>query len=79
MCDASGINCVRNSSVFGLRSTLQGASPVMFPPGRAKLVTRPARTGSPDVITIGTALVACFAAVAVSVSVDLGLPPPLSQ
>ena len=35
----------------------------MLPPGRARLVTRPARTGSPTpIITIGSVVVASLAA-----------------
>src|SRR5262249_19079826 len=37
-------------------------TPVMFPPGRLRLVTRPVPTGSPDITTIGISRVACFAA-----------------
>src|SRR5262245_41762288 len=37
--------------------------PVIFPPGRARLGTRPARTGSPiEIMTIGIVVVACLAA-----------------
>ena len=39
------------------------AEPVTFPPGRARLVTRPEATGSPlDAMTIGMVVVACLAA-----------------
>jgi hypothetical protein len=42
--------------------------PVTFPPGRAKLATRPVATGSAGtVMTMGTVVVTCFAASAVSV------------
>ena len=45
-------------------------SPVIFPPGRARLDTRPALTGSPtETITIGTVLVACLAAKAQGVKI----------
>src|SRR5262249_39742106 len=37
-------------------------TPVMFPPGRAKLGTMPVSTGSAAIITIGISWVACFAA-----------------
>src|SRR5262249_25409753 len=37
--------------------------PVIFPPGRARLGTSPARTGSPiEIMTIGIVIVACLAA-----------------
>ena len=39
------------------------ASPVMLPPGRARLATKPSATGSPETVkTIGIVLVACLAA-----------------
>ena len=48
---------------LALRSRLNQASPVMFPPGRAKLSTYPAATGSTElIITTGVVLVASFAA-----------------
>jgi hypothetical protein len=37
-------------------------TPVMFLPGRAKLVTMPVSTGSAAMATIGISLVACLAA-----------------
>jgi hypothetical protein len=39
-------------------------TPVMFPPGRAKLATRPVPTASPAEMTMGTSRVACCAACA---------------
>jgi hypothetical protein len=40
----------------------------MLPPGRARLATIPARSGSPAVITIGIVVVAPFAAIAEGVA-----------
>ena len=51
------------SSRFPARSTVSADRPVTFPPGRARLPTRPELTGSPAAAnTIGTAGAACFAA-----------------
>src|SRR5260221_543502 len=53
----------RICSRLGPRSGLSTVLPVIFPPGRARLATRPARTGSPTpIITMGTVAVACLAA-----------------
>ena len=52
-----------SSTRFPLNSGVRRLNPVTFPPGRAKLATRPALTGSPTAtITIGMVLVAAFAA-----------------
>src|SRR5262245_46607841 len=61
----------RNRSMrFPARSTVRVDRPVMLPPGRARLVTRPTPTGSPTVAnTIGTTGVTCFAAI------TAGAPP----
>ena len=46
-------------------SGLMRATPVMFPPGRARFVTNPWTTGSPaGAMTIGTVAVDAFAAMA---------------
>src|SRR5260370_7620968 len=51
--------CNRLAPTSGPRMVL----PVIFPPGRARLGTRPARTGSPiDIMTLGIVMVACLAA-----------------
>ena len=48
---------------FALRSGPKIVLPVILPPGRAKLATNPARTGSPiAIMTIGTVVVAIWAA-----------------
>ena len=50
-------------SRFGPKSILNQLTPVMFPPGRLKLSTRPALTGSPPKVkTIGMVAVAALAA-----------------
>jgi len=51
--------CSRLAPTSGPRIVL----PVIFPPGRARLGTSPARTGSPiEIMTMGTVVVACLAA-----------------
>src|SRR5262249_53036823 len=51
--------CSRLAPTSGPRMVL----PVIFPPGRARLGTSPARTGSPiEIMTMGTVVVACLAA-----------------
>ena len=53
----------RNSStVFAFDAADIRDTPVMFPPGRAKLGTMPLSTGSAAIMTIGISCVACFAA-----------------
>jgi hypothetical protein len=51
-----------NSSRFPAKSEAMFVSPVIFPPGRARLVMIPVATGSPVVMTMGMVLVACLAA-----------------
>ena len=52
-----------SSTCLGLMSTATSDSPVMFPPGRAKLATNPLPTGSvAEPMTIGMVNVACCAA-----------------
>jgi hypothetical protein len=54
---------LRSSSRFPARSDRTMASPVTLPPGRARLATRPAATGSPMVVmTIGVVVVARWTA-----------------
>ena len=51
------------SSLFVFSSVDKPESPVTLPPGRARLATRPAPTGSPEfTITMGMVVVAFFAA-----------------
>src|SRR5215471_18871826 len=51
--------CSRLVPTFGPTLVL----PVIFPPGRARLGTSPARTGSPmEIMTMGIVVVACLAA-----------------
>ena len=54
----------RNSpNCFAAAMLLRNVAPVMLPPGRLRLVTMPASTGSPPVVnTIGMVAVAGFAA-----------------
>ena len=61
--DSRGTTSLSNSSRFAFRSWVSVATPVIFPPGRAKLSTVPFATGSsPVTMTIGIVLVACLAA-----------------
>ena len=61
--DIPGTTSVSNSSRFPLNSRVSLVSPVIFPPGRAKLSIIPVATGSPVVtMTMGIVLVACLAA-----------------
>src|SRR6266540_315687 len=58
-----GINSRRSSSRFAVTSALKTLIPVMLPPGRERLVTRPSRTGSsPTMKTMGVVVVAALAA-----------------
>ena len=60
---AAGINFRNNSWRFPPSATVKRLTPVMFPPGRARLAMRPNFTGSsPLVITIGIDAVAALAA-----------------
>ena len=57
-----------SSTTLPMTSAAPPARPVILPPGRARLATRPLATGSPTCpITIGISLVACFAAKAAGV------------
>jgi hypothetical protein len=47
-----------NSTDFALDAAAIRDTPVMFPPGRAKLATRPLSTGSAAIVTIGISFVA---------------------
>src|SRR5215813_15182066 len=63
MRDAFGAAARRSSMYFVDSSEYIKDSPVMLPPGRDRLRTRPAATGSPlEPMTIGIVVVACFAA-----------------
>jgi hypothetical protein len=60
---ARGIASLSNSSRFDMSSRTKKVDPVTFPPGRARLATRPDATASPLVVmTIGIVVVACLAA-----------------
>src|SRR5215831_1924253 len=62
-CRNSGINSRKSSSRLPATSAAWFDDPVTFPPGRARLATKPVPTGSPaDANTIGITDVACFAA-----------------
>ena len=51
---SSGTNCLSSSICLANRSTMRSLTPVILPPGRAKLATYPLRTGSsPVIMTIG--------------------------
>jgi hypothetical protein len=68
--DTSGTISLSNSSRFPLKSGATMLKPVAFPPGRARLATRPAATGSPMMaMTIGIVPVAVLSALAA------GVPP----
>ena len=63
--ESEGTTSFRSSMRLRSSSGPRPAWPVMFPPGRAKLATKPARTGSLSVLnTIGIVAVASFAACA---------------
>ena len=56
-----GAICLSNSTHFPARLYSNGVKPVMLPPGRAKLLTKPAPTGSTTCTnTIGMVRVACI-------------------
>ena len=64
-CDAGrpGHRLLKQLQKLPIQPLSEEGDPVTLPPGRAKLSTNPRATGSPLVIiTIGTAAVACFAA-----------------
>jgi hypothetical protein len=55
-----GTICLSSSSHFPLRPYSNMRKPLALPPGRAKLATKPAPTGSMTIVnTIGTVRVAC--------------------
>src|SRR5262249_44115111 len=59
-CVTCGAMCLSSSSHFPLRPYSNDMKPVALPPGRARLSTKPAPTGSPTIgNTIGTVRVAC--------------------
>ena len=61
--DTLGETSLINSSRFVPKSGERFVNPVMFPPGRARLVTNPCAMGSPTfAMTIGMSLVACWTA-----------------
>ena len=67
---AVGTNSCSSSSRFGPSSTPRVVTPVRLPPGRLRLATSPASTGStPIEKTIGIVVVAAFAAGAAGVPV----------
>ena len=58
-----GNDFVSSASCFGARSTPKKLAPVTFPPGRLRLGTMPALTGSPPLMkTMGMVVVAALAA-----------------
>jgi hypothetical protein len=60
--------CVSSSKYLPIKSAVLSVTPVMLPPGRARLVTIPLPTGSAtNVTTMGMVVVACFAARAAGV------------
>jgi len=61
-----GTASLSNSSHFPPADPI-GDTPVMLPPGRAKLATKPALTGSPASMTMGIVVVVCWAARVASV------------
>ena len=65
---ACGTSSDSSSSRLGISSAVSMLTPVRLPPGRARLATRPAPTGSPPPMkTIGIVEVALFAASAAAV------------
>ena len=66
-----GATSFRISNCLAMNSgPVLSVDPVMFPPGRARLLTNPVPTGSIDhVMTMGMVVVACFSAAMP------GLPP----
>ena len=60
---AFGTSAWRSSTRFGYSSVTIGFRPVMFPPGRARLATKPCAMGSPaPVMTMGIVFVAFLVA-----------------
>ena len=67
---AVGTSSCSSSSRFGAISSFNWVTPVMLPPGRLRLATRPSLIGSPPVSKmIGMVVVAAFAASAAGVEV----------
>ena len=67
---APGISSRTTPSRFAVSSPLKKLTPVRLPPGRARLATRPAATGSiPVMKTTGTGAIASLAASADGVSI----------
>jgi len=67
---AVGRSSCSNSSIFGVTSWTSWVAPVMLPPGRLRLATRPSWIGSEPISnTIGMVVVAAFAATAAGVLV----------
>src|ERR1043166_2641869 len=65
-----GIACLSSPSRLASSSGPRTVMPVTLPPGRARLATRPLRTGSPtEAMTTGMVDVACLAAKAPGVRV----------
>jgi hypothetical protein len=63
-----GTTALSSSRRFVTRPLASVLTPVMFPPGRARLATSPLPTGSAtNVMTMGTVVVAYFAARAAGV------------
>src|SRR2546426_494570 len=61
--ESVGTASLRTSSRLPLTAGAREDSPVMCPPGRARLATRPSPTGSPlTAMTMGIVVVACWAA-----------------
>ena len=79
---ACGMAVCRISTSLSFTSSAMLDNPVMLPPGRARLATRPTPTGSlSPVITMGIDRVACCAARAdamVATMITAGLPPTSS-
>jgi hypothetical protein len=59
---AAGRSSLRSSKRFAASSGATVELPVIFPPGRDMLATRPIRSGSPVIITMGMVVVAFLAA-----------------
>jgi hypothetical protein len=67
---ALGTNSCRSASRFATNSAAKKLIPVRFPPGRARLATRPSLTGSsPTRKTMGIVVVAALAVIAAAVLV----------
>ena len=61
MRDMFGTTVASSSNCFGDESSDEPASPVMLPPGCARLATRPFPTGSVEkAMTMGIVVIVCF-------------------